>query len=81
MILGYVKIMNCFKSKRLESSISIEEVAKKILVSPYVLQDLENGNYHTIPQPFAYYCAKNYANFLSIELPSIIKKAKPIIRK
>ena len=30
MILGYVKIMNCFKSKRLESSISIEEVAKTL---------------------------------------------------
>ncbi|MDB9776352.1 helix-turn-helix domain-containing protein [Alphaproteobacteria bacterium] len=73
--------MNCFKAKRLEYSISIKEASEKMLISPYVLEDLENGNYQTIPQPFAYYCAKNYANFLSIELPEIIRKAKPINHK
>ena len=44
--------MNCFKSKRLEFSISIEEAAEKISISPYVLEDLENDNYQAIPQPF-----------------------------
>ena len=71
--------MNSFKSKRQEFRISIEEVAKKISISPYVLEDLETENYQSIPQPFLYYCAKNYANFLQIEIPKVIKKSKPII--
>ncbi|MDB4234368.1 helix-turn-helix domain-containing protein [Alphaproteobacteria bacterium] len=71
--------MNCFKSKRLEFSISIEEAAEKISISPYVLEDLENDNYQAIPQPFIYYCAKHYADFLEIELPKIIKRARPIV--
>ena len=73
--------MNCFKEKRLEYRISIEDVSRKIFISTYVIEDLENENYNSIPRPFFYYCAKNYADFLMIELPEIIKKTKPVNAK
>jgi|TARA_B110000305_G_C19305626_1_gene571416 cytoskeletal protein RodZ len=71
-------LLNPFNQKRIELNLSIEETAKKVFISPHVLEDLENGYYSNIPQPFLYYCAKNYANFLEIELPLIIKKTTPM---
>jgi len=71
-------LLNSFKQKRIKLNLSIEETAKKVLISSKVLEDLENGHYSNISQPFLYYCAKNYANFLEIELPLIIKKTTPI---
>ncbi|MDC1315818.1 helix-turn-helix domain-containing protein [Alphaproteobacteria bacterium] len=73
--------MNTFKAKRIDFRISIEEAAKKILVSPQVIEDIENNNYQSMPNTFFYYCAKSYASFLEIDLPDIIKKTKPINKR
>jgi len=70
--------MNSFKQKRIKLNLSIEKMSKKVFISSQVLEDLENGHYNNISQPFLYYCAKNYANFLEIELPLIIKKTTPM---
>ena len=69
--------MNVFKSKRAQFNVTLEEVSKKIFISPHVLKDLEEGNYEAILHPFVYYCAKDYAKFLGIELPNNIKKIEP----
>ena len=52
-------------------------IRNQYLLKPVYI-NLENGYYSNIPQPFLYYCAKNYANFLEIELPLIIKKTTPM---
>lgn len=70
-------LMNTFKKKRLYKTLTIEEVAKKINVSPQVIKDLESTDIKTSSYPFVYYCAKSYAEYLNIDLPQKFLRHMP----
>ncbi|MAV82823.1 MAG: hypothetical protein CMI90_05120 [Pelagibacteraceae bacterium] len=61
--------MNEFKCIRLKSSVSVEQAAKKLGIHPEVVKDLEKEGHHILSNPFIYFCAKNYAKYLNIDLP------------
>lgn len=70
-----VKLVNKFKEERLQKKITIKSVAKKTCYPIYIIEAIESERTDFLPKPYAYYCAKTYAEFLEIkDIKKLLKK-------
>ena len=70
-----VIMVNIFKQTRLDKKILISEVVEKLCYPSNVIESLEKDKIDFLPEPYNYYFAKYYAEFLKLDnIPDLLKK-------